>query len=213
VSRRIEDFRLCHELTDGAGLDGALAAWRRSDDRGRSLAVTSPIQAVVRVIAAVALAASLLQPSGALAGPLPGSITRLIGTADDLYGRAAAIVARTPTSRMGGALLANPSAAGGMFYTRERAFQDAVSALPATGELESTRAQATVRLGQFDNFVHAAVADALATCNAAEARANLRVARELLEELHRVTIGKGHAGWDPPGFDAALHVASGNRCS
>lgn len=167
----------------------------------------------MRVIAAVALATSLLQPSGALAEPLTGNITRLIGTADDLYGRAAGIVARTPTSKMGGAQLANPAAAGGMFYARERAFQDVVSALPATGELESTRAQGTVRLGQFDNFVHAAVVAALASCNAAEGRANLRVARELLEELHRISIGKGHADWVPPGFNAALNVATGNRCS
>jgi hypothetical protein len=114
---------------------------------------------------------------------------------------------------MGGAVLANPLNAGGLFYARERTFQDAVSALPATGELESTRAQATVRLGQFDNFVHAAVADALATCNASEARANLRVARELLEELHRVARGRGHATWDPPGLDAASNAPSGSRCS
>ena len=88
---------------------------------------------------------------------------------------------------------------GGVFYARERAFQDAVNALPSTGELESTRAQASVRLGQFDNFVHSAVVRALATCNASEARANLRVARQLLEELHRIANGKGHAGWDSTG--------------
>lgn len=168
----------------------------------------------VRIIVTVALAAFTILTAGhALADPLPANFARLIATADDLYSRAAAIVAQTPRSAMGGALLANPAAAGGVFYTRERAFQNALIALRPTGELESTRSQATVRLGQFDNFVHSAVADALATCNAAEARANLRVARELLEELHRVAKGKGRADWDPPGFDAALNAPSGNRCS
>jgi hypothetical protein len=168
----------------------------------------------VRIIVTVAFVAlTIFTGEAAMAAPLPGNFARLIATADDLYARAAAVVGQTPRSAMRGALLANPAAAGGVFYTRERAFQNAVIALRPTGELESTRAQATVRLGQFDNFVHSAVADALATCNAAEARANLRVARELLEELHRVAKGKGRADWDPPGFDAALNAPSGNRCS
>ncbi len=169
----------------------------------------------MRIIVRVALVAltTFVVQSAALAVPLPASFNRLIATADDLYLRAAAIVAQNPRTAMAGAVLANPSNAGGLFYARERSFQDAVLALPTTGELESTRAQATVRLGQFDNFVHSAVADALATCNASEARANLRVARELLEELHRVARGRGHSTWDPPGLDAASNAPSGNRCS
>lgn len=169
----------------------------------------------VRIIVAVALVALTVSvcPTPTPAATLPPNMNRLISTADDLYTRAAAIVARTPSTRMGGAMLANPSAAGGQFYARERAFQDAVSALPRTGENESSRGQATVRLGQFDNFVHSAVVDALASCNASEARANLRVARELLDELHRIAGGRGHAEWDPPGLDAAINASDASRCS
>ena len=169
----------------------------------------------VRIIVGVALIAltAFVRPSTGLAAPIPSNMSRLIATADDIYARAAAIVGRTPRNAMGGAQLANPAAAGGLFYARERTFQNAVMALPSTGELESTRAQATVRLGQFDNFVHSAVVSSLATCNASEARANLRVAHELLEELHRIAGGRGRATWDPPGLDAAANASSGNRCS
>jgi hypothetical protein len=170
---------------------------------------------LVRTIVALTLVALtvFIRPTPVSAAPLPANMNRLISTADDLYARAAAVVARTPSTRMGGAMLANPSAAGGQFYSRERAFQDAVSALPRTGENESPRGQATVRLGQFDNFVHSAVVDTLASCNTSEARANLRVARELLEELHRIAAGRGHADWDPPGLDAAINASDASRCS
>jgi hypothetical protein len=165
------------------------------------------------LITATLMALSCALPTAALAAPLPPSLGGLLETANDLYIRAATIVGRTPHSGAEASTLASPSAAGGRFYALERGFQDRVSALPPTGELESTRAQATVRLGQFDNFVHTAVVDALASCDASQARVNLRVARELLQELRRIASGRGHADWNPPSLEAAMNATSEGHCS
>lgn len=167
----------------------------------------------MRIIIAALLLLGVVHPTSAFAGPLAPNFERLLATANELYGRAAAIVGQTPRTGTEGAILAKPSGAGGRFYVRERAFQDAVNGLPATGELESTRAQATVRLGQFDNFVHTAVVDALASCDASQARVNLRVARELLEELRRIESGRGHYDWNPPSLEAAMNATSEGHCS
>jgi hypothetical protein len=167
----------------------------------------------MRIIAVAVLAALLIHPSSVFAGPLPANMAGLVATADDLYTRAASIVAQTPRSEMRAAQLASPGGAGSSFYARERSFQDRVHALPPTGELSSVRGQATVRFGQFDNFVYMAVQEAVGACNTAGARANLRVARELLAELHRIAIGRGQPDWNPPGLDAAGDAPSGDRCS
>jgi hypothetical protein len=97
-------------------------------------------------LTAIALAIMTVPASAAL----PAKALQLIQRADVIYADGAQIVATAPTN----ANSADETSIvyGKHFGAEERAFQDAVSALPATGELRSPAAQATVRLGQFDNF-------------------------------------------------------------
>ena len=155
---------------------------------------------------AFTLASLVLAPLTARADGLS-----LIPTADSLYGRAAKIVANVPTSRDESLALARPDGgAAGIFYAEERTFQDRVNALKSTDEITSHTAQTNFRLGQFDNFVYSSVLDAIMACSREQARLNLQVAHELLQELHRIRAGRGNAHWNPPDLGAADDARSGH---
>jgi hypothetical protein len=147
-------------------------------------------------LTAIALAIMTVPASAAL----PAKALQLIQRADVIYADGAQIVATAPTN----ANSADETSIvyGKHFGAEERAFQDAVSALPATGELRSPAAQATVRLGQFDNFIYNAFT-ATMSCDHVSAREDLSIAHQLVGELHRIAAGHGRADWDPTGLDNA----------
>jgi hypothetical protein len=138
-------------------------------------------------------------------------IVALVQKADDVFSQAESIIANVPTNEADASAMASPDGPGGRFYAAERDLQNAVGAIPPTGELTSQFSQGTVRLGQFDNFVYNAVSDALGTCDGPVARAGLRVAREILaRRASSNRARKGQPELGPPSLND-IPDANGQR--
>jgi hypothetical protein len=134
----------------------------------------------------------------ATAGPQPSRAT-LMSAADHLYSEAQAIVLRTPHTNMEAATLTG--SAGRTFYAHDRALQIAL------GQIQS-RDPILIDLSSIEQWSYHAVAGALASCNAAAARENLRVAHAFLEEAHRELAGTARDDWAPPD----VNPNESNRC-
>ena len=99
--------------------------------------------------------ATTLQTAGpAIAAGRMVKIVVLVQKADDVFSQAESIIANVQTNEADASAMASPDGPGGRFYAAERDLQNAVGAIPPTGELTSQFSQGTVRLGQFDNFVY-----------------------------------------------------------
>jgi hypothetical protein len=150
---------------------------------------------------------SLLRMCAALAfcivlgyGRASGSTATYVWEADTLYMQAAAVVGSSRKS-------VDPEE----FFSRERAFERSIGELAPTGEIESPAAQLQIRLGQFDSFAYTAVLDS-ENCDGENARLNLRVAFEILGELHRIQAGRGDSTWIPPSFPQAELSRTESSC-
>jgi hypothetical protein len=78
------------------------------------------------------------------------------------------------------------------FFTEERRFQDAINAVEIE-DLGSPPADALLRLQQFDNFVFNAAIDSCPS----KARAELRIAKQLLQHADLDLRGKLQSDWTP----------------
>jgi hypothetical protein len=153
------------------------------------------------LVGLVSIALAVQIPVGlAMAASIKPTMAQLVAKADDLYSRGAALVDQQPHTECVVDLIA-ATPARKAFGLEEHAFQGSISALPATGEFQSTTAQLTVRFGQFDNFIFNAVTDVLGTCDLGSARVDLRIAQQLLGEIHRIAAGHGRYDWNPPSLD------------
>ncbi|GAC1407927.1 MAG: hypothetical protein NVSMB64_15430 [Candidatus Velthaea sp.] len=120
-----------------------------------------------------------------------------VSEAEELYSEASQIVAKTPSTSMGAAILANPHNDGGRFYKRERAFQASMSRNP--GKIKDDHARDVYfTIGNIDSFLYGAVAASLGNCNAHDARLNLKVARAILDEGRRALASHSRDGFEPP---------------
>lgn len=169
----------------------------------------------IHVLLIIALAGSGVGVVGlpAIAATAATSNRALVARADDVYHRAAALVERTPRSHRQRDALAKPQARAGQFYAREVAFQRDVTRLGAHVTPDPQRAQLMVRLGEFATYVDSATSASLTACNVRTAKANLRVARELLGEIHAIAGGHGHTHWIPHSLDASAKADDRNRCT
>ncbi len=114
-----------------------------------------------------------------------------------LVDEAASIVSQTPTTQMEASALTGNF--GRPFYDHDRAFQDEVSHYKISPECAAPETVAD--LASVETFSYHAVADTLATCNGADGRGNLRVARAFLQEAQRDFAGTAKDSWEPPEYD------------
>jgi hypothetical protein len=165
-------------------------------------------------VSAPTRAAATPAPAGVSAGgddrlddaQLNGSIQHLVDTYGSLRTRVVYIIDSIP---QGGSSAEVVGSSGSAWYTDERAFQSAISDLPThpRNQYEAVAAD----LAEAEEFLYSAGADAMASCDPANARRELTVADYFLRAVER-QIRSGHANADyssdPPQVDA-----SSEKCS
>lgn len=111
-------------------------------------------------------------------------IAELLQRGDELYGEVRQLPDDTPSTSMGAAQLVNGDQGPiGSFYAKDRAYQ---ADLPKANLRKDPAdlVSAAGDLAEFETFAYSTAA-AVASCNEHDARLNLKVAKEFLDEAHR----------------------------
>ncbi len=137
-------------------------------------------------------------------GPAPNtkpltkeSIARLLRRGDDLYEEVSALPDNVPTTQMGASELVNGDQGPiGSFYAKDRAFQGDIPKANLAKD-PANLINADGNLAEFETFAYS-TASAVASCNGADARRDLKVAKAYLDEAHRDYEGTASENWEPP---------------
>jgi hypothetical protein len=124
----------------------------------------------------------------------------MLDTADGLLDTATAIYGRMPRTHAAGvALVSGDQGPAGQFYVRDHRFQQDLENARSMQDQDdrNTMLDLSVAEGALYNVVVATVTN----CDASDAKANLRVARLVINEAHLDYAGKGKDDYSPPEID------------
>jgi len=124
----------------------------------------------------------------------------MLDTADGLLDMATSIYGRMPhTHAAGAALVSGDQGPAGQFYARDHRFQQDLG--DARSWQDQDDRNAMLDLSVAEGALYNVVVTTVTNCDASDAKANLRVARSVINEAHLDYAGKGKDDYSPPEID------------